>query len=277
MFKKVLLTIVVFILLCTTAFAEVDITEINFNTVTSGTFDQSLRGWINTINKDITNSGGTILANRGTGNVYYVDSATGSDSDLGTTLASALATIDAAVGKCTDNNGDVIYVVQGHAYTIDNETTDAIDLDVAGITIVCLGYGTDASELLYDTTTDELVFDADNVVLYNIRLLAGVSVVINAIEVKDGADNCAIINCVLPEPTTAEWEFIRGIVIVTADDLLILNCEQRTVDQIGATNFIDNDSGVTTGLKVIGCTAIGEYSEGILHSDDADLETPALG
>lgn len=269
---KTLISLVITILLATVCFATVNIKEINHDTITSGTFDQDLRGWIDTLNTDIVNAGGSILANRGTGDVFYVDSATGSDTRVGTSLSTAVATIDAAVNLCSDNNGDVIYVVQGYAETIDNETTDAIDLDVAGITVVGLGYGTDAPELLYDTTTDELVFDANNVVLYNIRLLAGVSAVVNAIEVKDGADNCAIVRCVFPEPTTSSWEFVRGIVVVTADDLIIANCEQRTVDDTGATNFIDNDSGVTTGLKVVGNIAIGQYAEGILHSDDIDLE-----
>jgi hypothetical protein len=264
------------VLVAPVSMGAVDVTEINHDTVTAGDFDQSLRGWIDTLNTDIVNAGGSVLANRGTGNVYYVDSATGADTRVGTSLSTAVATIDAAVNLCTANNGDVIYVVQDHNGVIDNGTSDAIDLDVAGITVVGLGYTGggygNRPVLVYDTTTDEMVIDADNVVVYNIDFLAGVSAVTNAIEVKDGADNCAIINCGFPEPLATTFEFVRGIVIVTADNLIISGCEQICADATGATNFIDNDSGVTNGLKVVNCNIYGEYAEGPIHSDDADLE-----
>lgn len=276
MLKKALLLIVTLTVFCGMAVGEVDVTEIRFDTVTANTFDQSLRSWITTLNTDIVNAGGSILTNRGTGDVFYVDSATGSDTRTGTSLSTAVATIDAAVALCAANNGDVIYVVQDHNEVIDNGTSDAIDLDVAGITVVGLGLGKgaygDRPILVYDTTTDEMVIDADNVVVYNIDFLAGISAVTNAIEVKDGADNCAIINCGFPEPLASTFEFVRGIVIVTADNLIISGCEQINADATGATNFIDNDSGVTNGLKVVNCNIYGEYAEGAIHSDDIDLE-----
>ena len=48
--------IVMMLAMCFVAQATVDITEINFSNVTANTFDRSLRGWIDTLNTDITNA-----------------------------------------------------------------------------------------------------------------------------------------------------------------------------------------------------------------------------
>lgn len=48
------------------------------------------------------------------------------------------STLDAAVGGCTANAGDIILVAPGHAETV---TATSIALDVAGINIICLGNG----------------------------------------------------------------------------------------------------------------------------------------
>jgi len=48
------------------------------------------------------------------------------------------STLDAAVGGCTANAGDIILVAPGHAETV---TSTSIVLDVAGITIINLGQG----------------------------------------------------------------------------------------------------------------------------------------
>ena len=59
--------------MCFTVGAAVNLNEINFNTVQSGNFDQSLRGWFDTTNTDIGNAG----SQKGTGKVFYVDSRAG--------------------------------------------------------------------------------------------------------------------------------------------------------------------------------------------------------
>jgi hypothetical protein len=265
-----------FIILCVfllTALCSADIatSDIKFsNLATTNDVVKLLRSKFAQHNVDIDSLGG--LSNRGTGKVFYVDSEVGNDSYVGTSPAKATATIDAAVNLCTANRGDVIFVMQGHAETLDNGTSDALDLDVAGITVVGLGNGSDMPEITFDTTTDEIAIDADSVVVIGLRLLAGVSEVVLAFDVKDGADDCAIIGCVFPEPTTSSWEFDKGIVITTADRLLVQGCLQYTADAVGATNFIDNDGGVTNGCRYLYNVCIGEYAEGIIHSDDADLE-----
>lgn len=77
MFKKVLLTVVALTLICYVAYAAVDTTEITFSTVTSGTFDQHLRRWFDTINQELGMGEGF----RARGTIYYVD---GNKSTAGT-------------------------------------------------------------------------------------------------------------------------------------------------------------------------------------------------
>lgn len=251
---------------------EVDITEINFSTVTSGTFDQSLRGWIDTLNTDITNAGGSILSNRGTGNVYYVDSAVGSDSYDGTSPANAVATLDAAVALCDDNNGDVIYVIQGHAENLS--TADGADLDVAGITVVGLGNGADMPELSFTQAAGELVLGAANIVIYNVRFVAATGSITMGISVEAGGDNCGVIRCMFPEPTTSTWEFLDAIDLASGADGFICaeNIYYHTATT-GPAHFIEMGNGVNAGTRIVNNEIQGEFSVSAIWSDTIDLRT----
>ncbi len=105
------------------------------------------------------------------GNQFYVDSGVGSDSYDGLTWATALATIDAAVGKCTANNGDIIWVAPGHTETIS--AAAGIVFDIAGITVVGLGHGSLRPTITLGTaTTADIDVTAANVTLKNLIFTA---------------------------------------------------------------------------------------------------------
>lgn len=72
-----------------------------------------------------------------TGNVFYVNSATGVNdpATYGTSTAKPFATIAYAVTKCV--SGDVIYVMAGHTESIT--AAGGITLATAGVTVVGLG------------------------------------------------------------------------------------------------------------------------------------------
>jgi hypothetical protein len=262
--------IAIVLLLCCTLFGAVNLNEINFNTVQSGTFDRNLRGWINTLNTDITNAG----FDKGTGRVFYVDSgAGGSSSSTGTSPVSAVPTIQDGINLGVANRGDIVYVIQGHATTIDNGTSDAINVDVAGLTIIGLGSGDDMPQLTYDTTTDEMVVSADGVTISNLRFIAGVSEVANAIEIQAGGTNCAIIGCVFPEPTTSSWEFNVGIQMVTAGNYAtIAGNTFYSADAAGCESFIDGGASVVVGYQIVGNYIYGSFDAAAIFSDQADLE-----
>jgi hypothetical protein len=95
-------------------------------------------------------------------NVYYVDGTNGSDGNDGKSLASALATIDAAVGKC--GFGDVIYVLPIEIAATDTDPgsyTENIVVDVPGIAIIGISRGlTQGGQpqvKVGDTTTDPIM------------------------------------------------------------------------------------------------------------------------
>lgn len=76
---------------------------------------------------------GLPLLNTYGGQVFWVDSGNGSDSGNGT-YHRPFATIDYAIGRCTDSNGDIIVCKAGHAETLTG--AGDITCDVIGVTIM---------------------------------------------------------------------------------------------------------------------------------------------
>ncbi|KKL11459.1 hypothetical protein LCGC14_2545630, partial [marine sediment metagenome] len=73
------------------------------------------------------------------GNIFWVDSGAGSNGNAGT-FNKPFATLDFAIGRTTANHGDEIHLKPGHAETLT--AASDIDFDVAGITVIGHGYGT---------------------------------------------------------------------------------------------------------------------------------------
>lgn len=217
MFKKVLLLIVMLIMLGSTAFATVDVTEINFNVVTSGTFDQSLRRWITTLNTDIAAVAGT---ERGIGSIFYVNSNAAANG-AGTSWSTAYDTLQEGIDACTANKGDIIYVAQNHEEDITNAS--ALDADCAGISIIGIGNGSDMPTLSFiDDVTAEMTISDPDVLIYNIRFLGALSggVTAGIIITADG-DGARILSCEFREATSDDELLIMISVAAGADDLII--------------------------------------------------------
>lgn len=70
------------------------------------------------------------------------------------------STVDAAIGLCTAGAGDTIVVLPGHTETI---TSTSLTLDVAGVNIVCLGWGASAPTFTYSTAAATINVSAANV------------------------------------------------------------------------------------------------------------------
>ena len=109
-----------------------------------------------------------------TGNVFFVDSGANlavDDTAHGDNPERPFATLDYAVGQCTANNGDVVYVMPGHAETVS--AAGGLALDVAGITVAGLGKGTDQPTVTLDTVVSaDVDVDAANVTVDNIHFVA---------------------------------------------------------------------------------------------------------
>lgn len=100
-----------------------------------------------------------------TGNRYFVCSTTGSDAaGWGLSPDKPTATIDYAIGLCTANQGDLIFVMPGHTESL----ATLITADVAGITIKGLGNGNDRPKVTVNAVIDGISITADNVTLENL-------------------------------------------------------------------------------------------------------------
>lgn len=101
------------------------------------------------------------------GNVFFVDSGTaqgGTTSGFGTHPDQAITDIESAYDLCTASQGDVIFVLPGHAETV----TDEITMDAAGISIIGLGEGTARPTITQGVSGDAIAMDAANCVVENL-------------------------------------------------------------------------------------------------------------
>ena len=94
------------------------------------------------------------------GDIWFVNNTVTAATDAtgyGQNPDAPFATLDYAIGQCTASNGDVIYVMPGHAE--DLTAADSIDVDVAGIKIIGLGWG--ALKPTFSTTAAAGSFKVD--------------------------------------------------------------------------------------------------------------------
>ena len=121
------------------------------------------------------------------GNVFYVQSTTGSNTaNSGTTPDKALATLEAAINKCTANNSDVIVLLPGHTEAVTSTSTN---LDTAGVTILGVGSGSLKPTFTFAATSSRFNVTAANCVLKNLRLTAGIGDVVTAFLHATAAQN----------------------------------------------------------------------------------------
>lgn len=209
-----------------------------------------------------------------TGNVWYVDSGSGVDGvgAAGKSQKTPFATVDYAIGRCTANNNDYIIVMAGHAETI--AAANGFDADVAGVTILGLGDGTDMPEFTFTATGSTVAVGAANVRFVNLRFLAGVSAIVDGVSIEAAGDNFEMAFCEFPEPTTSTFEFITAINLGTTADYA--NFHHNTfynADATGGSHWIEMGDGVNVGTRIEDNLIFGEFLVSAIWSDTADLET----
>lgn len=166
------------------------------------------------------------------GDVWFVDSAATGASDAagyGRTPDSPFATLSYAFSSDSVDSGDVVYLMPGHAETI-NAAAD-IAMDIAGVRVVGLGKGSSRPTFTWSTDTA-------------------------ATWTISGA-NCSVENVLCT--TTGAIDVVAGI-LVTGADVSILNVEAR---DSGATSqfvdFLGFGAGAARGL-VKGFRFVGHAS-----------------
>jgi hypothetical protein len=164
-------------------------------------------------------------------------------------------TLDGAIGQCV--SGDVIYVRPG--YTQSMTAADAVDVDVAGVTIIGLGEGTSRPKFTYDNSAGEFVIGAANVRIENLWFVPSVTGITHAIDVEAAATDCQIINCDFSGAEAAGTDEFNAAITAVAGSLrgTIQGCYFNS----GAAGAIYAISlGTPTDWKIIGNTILGDYS-----------------
>lgn len=115
----------------------------------------------------------SVTPNITTGSVFFVDSNTGSDvGGAGKSPSTPFATLDYAMGKCTANKGDIIYLMPKHAETITG--AGGITFDIAGVSVIGLGHYDARPRFLMDgAATVTCLVTAANCKLANCVFAAG--------------------------------------------------------------------------------------------------------
>jgi hypothetical protein len=165
------------------------------------------------------------------GSVFFVNSVTGSDAaGYGYNPDTPVATIDYAVGLCTDSVGDVIYVLPGHNESLTGATSCVIDK--IGVSVIGLGRGWNRPTLDYDHTAATVEVDARNVRLSNLIFVAATASTVLGVNV-DGHD-CEIDNCLFTFSETGD-EFVTSISVATFDRCHIHDNVFETEEAAGAS------------------------------------------
>lgn len=211
----------------------------------------------------------------GVSNVYWVDSVHGSNGNPGT-FTQPFATIDYAVGRCTANQGDKIYVAAGHNEAVIAAGT--LTFDVAGISVVFLGEGTSKAKITFSTVvTASVVISANNITLVNPKFVADIDALTGPIRIT-GTD-CTIID--------GEWYDAAAkaatdcIVATTAASRLTINGWKFYASTTGTQKqsnikITATDSTILTNIDIAGDFATGNINNATTECTNLRLENIKL-
>lgn len=149
-------------------------------------------------------------------------------------------TIDAAVGACVANRGDVIFVMPGHTETVS--AAAGIDLDVAGISIIGLGENDLRPTITFGTSTAaDMDVDAANITVENIVFnLTGVDALVAPIDVN--AAGFTMRNCKVVTASASAQATLAVLTDANASRMTIEDCQF-----LGTT-----DAGTATAIRIVG-------------------------
>ncbi len=206
-----------------------------------------------------------------TGSVFWVNSSTGTDgAGYGRNPDAPVATIDYAVGLCTDNAGDVIFVAPGHAENIVSAT--GLVCDIAGVSIIGLGRGSKQPKLSLITAAGATVsITAVNVTIENIWLYSNFTNGVTAgVTIAATADGFILDGLKFTEATN-DKEFLIGISIAAATtDGVIRNCRYMGIAG-GTTSSIIVAAGAADNLVIADNYLHGDCSAAAVKLDAAAI------
>ena len=199
-----------------------------------------------------------------TGNVFFVDSGntSASDGQTGRSRNAPMATIDAAIGRCAANNGDIVMVMPGH----DENPTASIALDVAGVWIRGLGWGASKPTITFGATAAEFAMSAASCRISGLRFDLGTvaATITNAINVTAGS--CIVEECETVMHATSQ--FTNHITCTDAQWVHLYHNKFLSLHTASSTSGIVVDG--CDDLEIVGNIVMGHFTEHAL-----DNTTPA--
>lgn len=194
-------------------------------------------------------------------NVYYVDSGNGSDTNDGRDPGAPMATIDAAVNRCVAGLGDIILVQPGHSETL----AAAIAADVADISIIGVGEGTNRPQLTVAFAGNGITISAANVRIENLYFNEATAAATADIDI---ASTMAVVKGCHFDAGASDDELIT--ITAAGDDALIEDCE-FVVTANGPDRAISIEAAGVNGLIVRhnlfnGMSAANAWDEGDIVS-----------
>lgn len=178
------------------------------------------------------------------GNIYWVDSTTGTSDAAGTKPSEPLSTIAAAVAKCTASKYDTIYVMPGHTETLT--AAGSITLSTAGVRIVGLGEGNLRPTISYSSlATASLLVTAANCTVENMIFdMTGIDGLDNPIHVQAAA--FTLRDCEIEMADGSGQADLAVLTTASANDMLIEGCYF----------FGSTDAGTATAIRIVGGDSI---------------------
>ena len=202
--------------------------------------------------------------------VWFVNSTGGVDgAGYGRNPDSPFATLDYAIGNCTASKGDVIYVMPGHAETI--AATDGFDVDLAGVKIIGLGWGSNRPTFTFSATASQVNIGAASVWLENLRFIAGVSAVVSGVQVE-GKTDFVCKNCEWDYGGTTGWDFVISLELEAGSHRAIIedNIFRTEPATAGPNDFISL-VGVSNSVTIRNNQFYGDCAVALVLTNDASL------
>jgi hypothetical protein len=200
-----------------------------------------------------------------TGKRFFVHSGTGSSTNDGFSPDSPLATVDAAINLCTADKNDIIYVMPGHAETI--AAADGFDADIAGISIIGLGKGTNRPTFTFSATASTAAVGAANVTLKNLRFVAGVSAVVVGLSVEAAGTDLTVDGCEWYWSGTTGRDFVDSIILAAgASRAKIVNNRFLAEPAVAGAATAIKLSGASHNVVIRDNEFMGDYSTACVNA-----------
>jgi hypothetical protein len=195
------------------------------------------------------------------GDICFVDSThtLASDNPSSGTEAVPFATLDYAVGQCTASKNDVIVCCPGHTETIT--AAAGLALDVAGITIIGVGNGSNRPTINFTTaTTADMDVDAANITMVNFLFTGGIDALAGPIDIN--AADFTMLNCETKDVTGQGVDWI--VTDANADRLLIDGWVHRGAAAAGGATAISIVGG--DGITIRNFWIDGNFSTAAIEN-----------